>query len=123
MELDIRKYLVFLATIFVGFALVHNLSIVLNPKSEPIYWKPQKEAESQPTSVVLPVPSLHFDKETGETKITWTEYDGPVTIQKCVSLEKNLWKTVSVSNYSGVFVDNNLNANSAFYRISYPASL
>ncbi len=123
MELDIRKYLAFLAIIIVGFALVHNLAIVLTPKSEPIYWKPQRQAESQSTSVAIPVPSLHFDKETGKTTLTWTEYGGPVTIQKCVSLEQNLWKTVSVSNYSGVFVDNNLNANSAFYRISYPAPL
>jgi hypothetical protein len=121
MELEIKKYLLLIATLIVSFLLIYNYSTQVKPKKEAYAWA--IASHNTVTATVASSPKTFISHQDGQTTITWTGYSQPVDIQKCLSLESGSWTTISKNNSSGKFVDTDAKEPMAFYRISYTAQL
>lgn len=119
MELEIRKYLVFIALIVASFLLVNHYSTKIQPKQDAYYWPVAAQSLSATTSF----PKTFISHKDGQTTIVWAGYTQPVDIQKCLSLESGEWTTISKDNSSGRFVDVNAEEPMAFYRLNYTTRL
>lgn len=120
MELEIKKYLAFIAILFTSFALVHHYTVTqVNRQQDAYYW----QMSGQSLSSTITSPKTFISHKDGQTTITWTGYTQPVDVQKCLSLESGSWTTISKNNSSGKFVDTDAKEPMAFYRISYTAQL
>ena len=119
MELEIRKYLVFIALIVASFLLVNHYSTKIQPKQDTYYWS----VPAQSLGATIPSPKTFISHKDGQTTITWTGYAQPVDIQKCLSLESGEWTTISKDNSSGKFIDVDAQEPMAFYRLNYTTKL